>query len=127
MHRAGFTMIELIFVIVILGILAAVATTKLAATRDDAKSSIEVYNLATCISELGSQYTAKSTLNTSESDACVSIAANNCFTNTPVESNGTLTVSLGSSAEEWCAVAQTLATNNNLIHTHIFGGQKVSY
>ena len=36
MKRTGFTMIELIFVIVVLGILAAVAVPKLAATRDDA-------------------------------------------------------------------------------------------
>lgn len=36
MSRSAFTMIELIFVIVILGVLAAVAIPKLSATRDDA-------------------------------------------------------------------------------------------
>lgn len=37
MKRFAFTMIELVFVIVILGILAAVAIPRLAATRDDAE------------------------------------------------------------------------------------------
>lgn len=37
--KRGFSMIELIFVIVILGILASVALPKLAATRDDATAS----------------------------------------------------------------------------------------
>jgi len=36
-RRKAFTMIELVFVIVVLGILAAVAIPKLAATRDDAQ------------------------------------------------------------------------------------------
>ncbi|MFA5216079.1 type II secretion system protein [Sulfuricurvum sp.] len=37
MKRNAFTMIELVFVIVVLGILAAIAIPKLAATRDDAQ------------------------------------------------------------------------------------------
>lgn len=40
MKRMAFTMIEIIFVIVILGILAAVAIPKLSATRDDAKIAV---------------------------------------------------------------------------------------
>lgn len=39
MNRHAFTMIELIFVIVVLGILAVIAIPKLAATRDDADIS----------------------------------------------------------------------------------------
>ncbi len=38
-RRNGFTMIELVFVIVVLGILAAIAIPKFAATREDAEIS----------------------------------------------------------------------------------------
>ncbi|WP_373004656.1 type II secretion system protein [Sulfurimonas sp.] len=64
MKRAGFTMIELIFVIVILGILAAVAIPKLAATRDDAKVSKGATELATLVGDIGAYYTSKGTMAT---------------------------------------------------------------
>lgn len=66
--RKGFTMIELIFVIVILGILAAVAIPRLAATRDDAEIVKVGTNMTTIISDLGAYYTSQGKLSNTISE-----------------------------------------------------------
>lgn len=58
MKRTAFTMIELVFVIVILGILAAVAIPKLAATRDDAVNSGLAQNIVGGAGEIAAYATA---------------------------------------------------------------------
>ena len=57
--KKGFTMIELIFVIVILGILASVAIPRLAGTREDAEISTAVANLRTLLGDAAAYYAVK--------------------------------------------------------------------
>ncbi|MDR0467994.1 MAG: type II secretion system GspH family protein [Campylobacteraceae bacterium] len=57
--KRGFTMIELIFVIVILGIMAAVAIPKLAASRDDAAATAIKQDVATATSAVPAWYTGQ--------------------------------------------------------------------
>jgi len=69
-YKNAFTMIELIFVIVVIGILGAIAIPKLSVTRDDAFDAKDCKNTAVCITDLLAEYTAKGTATKSDSTAC---------------------------------------------------------
>nr|WP_321319192.1 type II secretion system protein [uncultured Campylobacter sp.] len=85
--KKGFTMIELIFVIVILGILASVAIPRLAATREDAEISATVANLRTLVSDVTAYYTAKGEFPTNTKW--------NAITNVPLDGADSNAVSTG--------------------------------
>ncbi|WP_299026146.1 type II secretion system protein [uncultured Campylobacter sp.] len=86
--RKGFTMIELIFVIVILGILAAVAIPRLTATRDDAEVSAAATNIATLMSDINAYFTSQGRVSRTIADMTsvpnpIAIRGNNCLTLVP--------------------------------------------
>ena len=91
--KKGFTMIELIFVIVILGILASVAIPRLAGTRQDAEISATAANLRTLVSDAGAYYAVKNGFGTGTTSTKW-----NELTNVPLElqkADGTATTTDG--------------------------------
>ena len=149
MRRSGFTMIELIFVIVILGILAAVAIPKLTATRDDAKISKGASEIATAIQDIGAYYTAKGSFSTMSDMTSVkfyttsggstaadstnlagntvyyNVGSTGCISFAGTSTDGNLTVADLSGST---AVCQGIAdATSNLQKTHVFGGSGITY
>ena len=123
--KKAFTMIELIFVIVIIGILAVIAIPKLTASRDDAKKVVEMNNIANCIQGIATSYTSQKVEDNS-TQACKSLI---CATVDIGDSNdGNITVTVKDSTNgkpKYCDYVKVSATKQKLIGTHLFGGSKV--
>ena len=147
MKRSGFTMIELVFVIVILGILASVAIPKLAATRDDANIAKASTEISSLVSDIGSYYTAHGHFDANVSQmtnvpvtqtamdfnastptkvtyddkqrglACIDITSN--------DTNGTITLSAnaGNANSPFCKGLDKAVAK--LLTTHTFGGSAI--
>ena len=110
-------MIELIFAIVIIGILAAIAIPKLAATRADAEGAAVVSSLASCINDAGNRYMMVGAFShySQDDNATPSCRkARECFTFTESDSNGSLHIANKISGEKKCIEAQEIAEGNLL-------------
>jgi len=123
--RAGWTVIELIFIIVIIGILAAVAIKKLVVTRDDAKLSATVSNMAICIQDANAEYIAAHTdyTDTVHSSAC---DRNNtlCYNIRYAVNGQDFNVTTNPSGAAYCADIENVG--GHLAKSYNFGGSSVT-
>ena len=111
-------MIELIFVIVIIGILAAVAIPKLAATRDDAKISALANSVANAANEIVAFAVANGN---TESDFTLMSNAVKEMVNTgeAVQSGSTLNIKINDTAD--CLIMEINASAGDSNLTIIYG------
>jgi prepilin-type N-terminal cleavage/methylation domain-containing protein len=117
--RPALTMIELIFVIVIIGILGGVAFNKLAAVRDDAKLTTDLSQMATCINDAGMHYTSRGVdMSAGQSDACDNVK---CFT---ITYGSDFVVATAPNAQPYCSRVNELG--GHLAKTYHFHGSRIS-
>jgi prepilin-type N-terminal cleavage/methylation domain-containing protein len=130
MKRAGFTMIELIFVIVILGILGAVAIPKLSAVKDDAQVANANENI--CVNLKGSLMSYSVRRNTLEDFNLSKYASLDAWDNVPAAGmvlKATATKSLGKlNAVNAGSLEAAMSNASNNVHIFfIDGNDSVGY
>ena len=93
-NRNAYTVVELIFVIMVLGILAVTVIPKMMVNRDDAKAVIVAQELGMCISDAGTHYMKDGVFdNGVAGPACHAVIHTNaCFTIVPDNNTGVLNV-----------------------------------
>ena len=114
--KKGFTMIELIFVIVILGILASVAIPRLAATRTDAEIAATVSNLRTLLSDAASYYAVKGTFDGANWQDITNVTLYEDHTGTPIDSSRKVNHAsyLGVADDKECILLRLVDRNGNV-------------
>ena len=118
--QKAFTMIELIFAIMIIGILAAVAVPKLAATRSDAEGTRIVNALSICIGDAGSAYMKSASFHHIVSATSSCKTARRCFDLIESDDQGSLTVNNNANTDRVCQEAKRIARQNLLMSSHVF-------
>lgn len=119
--KNGFTMIELVFVILILGVLVGVALSRLSAVRNDARVSVDLQNMAQCITDAGAWYTAEGQdAQSGDLDSCDAVV---CFDITYASGGNDFVVDANSTAADFCSriddLGSHLTGNYSFAATHV--------
>jgi len=121
--RKGWTLIELIFIIIIIGLLAGIALPKLSATRDDAKLSTTVHNMSVCIMDISAHYIATGLdYNATMHPPACDINNTKCY-DISYGQDGDLNVSINTTREPFCADIENVG--GHLANEYHFGGNRI--
>ena len=152
--KNAFTLIEVVFIILIIGILAMVAIPRLSATYDDAKVSVALNDIGTLINDLSTYYTSFDTYspnlndmtniddinytvpwsNVLQSGVFVYYTLDNnlnlepCISFSIQNRDGNLTLSaIPNPIGDICKTLQNVNSLKNLLGTKLVGGNRVKF